>query len=437
MNDNPNNIFDNSGFDQYDAPPPFPQNNEYCNSYVPYPDADSTVNRTPIPRPAPSDKHNAFRDEPSATAEVIRKKHFLFGGARPQAGEPTYIYESRMRYEHGLLRTENKNGLRASVSKLSLLLLLYIVMYQVITNTVPLIAEGFGLVNYDDDVQYTLFIFLLYILVYPVTFSLIIYLGNLKETHRIRTFFRKPKCSPFFVLKWFVIVTSCTYIVNLVFNIITTALNYDTGIPSEPFTSPLDAITNLVVICIFAPILEEILFRGVMLSHHMKYGAWHACIVTSICFALFHTNLSQLFYTFIGGLFMSMVVLKTGSLIPSIIIHASFNFISYLSQLSITLIDNYPEMLNGIDELPKGSDAALIFYAATNLIPWILLIAGIIMLIVELTSNRASLRMPKGDSGLTAREKAHTCLSSLAVWSTLIVALISIIITEILIHFES
>jgi membrane protease YdiL (CAAX protease family) len=201
---------------------------------------------------------------------------------------------------------------------------------------------------------------------------------------------------------------------------------------AKPFTSVLDAVSQLVILCVFAPIFEELLFRGVMLSHHLKYGAWHACIISALYFGLFHANLSQLPYTFVGGLFLAMVTLKTGSIIPSIIIHTLLNFTSYLQLVSLSLIDNYDAYMNGVDMLPKGSPFALVLYAFTTLLPWILMIAAVIMLIVELVTNKATFRMPQGDSGLTAREKANAYFTVPAAWVAITVGILAIIFQEIL-----
>ncbi|MBQ9117541.1 MAG: CPBP family intramembrane metalloprotease, partial [Clostridia bacterium] len=415
-----------------------PQNpNEYCNVSDIVPTPEDTLLQRPLPRPEAKTNHNAYRDEPSATSETVRKKHFFLKGTTPLEGETPYAYHGRMLHERSLIHEENKIGLKSSATKLSLLLLLYIVLYQIFTNTVPIILEGFKLVDTENTLHKTLLLIGLYLLIYPITFSLVIYLGNLGETHKIKTFLHKPKCSPAYVLEWFIIATGCTYVINIAFTIITTAIGYDNGMTAEPFTSVLDGVSQLVILCVFAPIFEELLFRGVMLSHHLKYGAWHACIITSLYFGFFHMNLQQLFYTFVGGLFMAMVVLKTGSLITSMIIHALLNFTSFLQLLALSLIDNYDAYMNGVDMLPKGHPAALVLLAFTTLLPWIFMLAAVIMLIVELVTNKNTFKMPKGDSGLTAKEKAATYFSTPAVWVLIVVAILAIALTEFAIYLSN
>ena len=311
----------------------------------------------------------------------------------------------------------------------------HIIIFQTVSITVPEIARAFGLLDDPNSIAYTVFIIILYLLIYPVTFPVVIYLGNLGETHKVRTFFKKPQCSPVYILKWFVIGTGCSYIVNVAFTIISNILGYDNGAGAEPFTSVLDGVTQLVVLCVFAPIFEELLFRGVMLSHHMKYGAWSACLITALYFGFFHGNLQQLLYTPVLGVIMAMVVLKTGSLISSIIMHAMVNLISVLQVLSISLIDNYAEYASGT-ALPTGHPLALAFFSFTTLIPWILMLAAVILIIIELIKNPSAFKMPKGDSGLTTNEKLTAFFTTPAVWATVIVAILAIIFREVLLYLN-
>ncbi len=408
----------------------------YCNATEPtFPISEYTPN-VPLPRPEPSPTHNAYRDEPSAMSEAVRKKHFLLKGTRPLDGEPPHVYNGRMIHESRLLREENISGFKSSATKISLLLLLYIVIFQTVNLMVPEIAYAFGLLDDPNSISYTVFVIILYLLIYPVTFPVVIYLGNIGETHKIKTYFKKPQCSPVYILKWFVIGAGCSYIINIVFNIFFTAIGYDNGTTAEPFTSVLDGASQLVVLCVFAPIFEELLFRGVMLSHHMKYGAWSACIITALYFGFFHGNLQQLLYTPVLGVIMAMVVLKTGSLISSIIIHVLVNFIGFIQILSLSLIDNYEEYINGTAMLPTGSPLALALFAFTTLIPWILMLAAVILLLIELIKNRYTFIMPKGDSGLSDKDKLTAFFTTPAVWATIIVAILAIILREVLLYLS-
>ncbi|MEN0052920.1 MAG: type II CAAX endopeptidase family protein [Mucilaginibacter sp.] len=79
-------------------------------------------------------------------------------------------------------------------------------------------------------------------------------------------------------------------------------------------------------IAIAAPVLEEILFRGMVLKGLLKnYAPLKAILISAIFFSLIHLNPWQAFPAFFGGLFLGWVFYKTRSIIPGMIIHATIN----------------------------------------------------------------------------------------------------------------
>ncbi|WP_255261883.1 CPBP family intramembrane glutamic endopeptidase [Bacillus thuringiensis] len=81
-----------------------------------------------------------------------------------------------------------------------------------------------------------------------------------------------------------------------------------------------------ITLSFIAPICEEILFRGFILSRFTyKFGLKKAVIFSSICFGVLH--LSNVFGTTIFGIISCLMYLKTKSLFPSIIAHMVNNII--------------------------------------------------------------------------------------------------------------
>lgn len=90
-----------------------------------------------------------------------------------------------------------------------------------------------------------------------------------------------------------------------------------------------------VFTCIVAPITEEFMFRGVLLAPLRKYGDWFAVVVTSILFSLVHGNLGQIPGAFIIGLVLGFITIKSGSIVPAIIIHFINNAFAVLQSYII------------------------------------------------------------------------------------------------------
>jgi len=81
----------------------------------------------------------------------------------------------------------------------------------------------------------------------------------------------------------------------------------------------------LLVIAVTPAVCEELLFRGVILSGLRRYGAWPAIIVSALLFALAHASIYRLLPTFCLGLLLGYIVVKTGSIWCSMLMHALNN----------------------------------------------------------------------------------------------------------------
>jgi len=88
----------------------------------------------------------------------------------------------------------------------------------------------------------------------------------------------------------------------------------------------LGPITLLLVIVILAPVAEELLFRGAVLSGLLaRYPQWLAVALSSGMFAILHLHPAHFSITAILGLFCAWTVLRMGSIWPAIVLHAAYN----------------------------------------------------------------------------------------------------------------
>ena len=97
--------------------------------------------------------------------------------------------------------------------------------------------------------------------------------------------------------------------------------------------------TDIIMTVFVAPVLEEIVFRGVIMNNLKKYGIKTAIIINSIFFALSHYNTDMIVPAFFTGIIFSYVAYKY-SIKYSILIHFFINAITKTSQvLAILRID--------------------------------------------------------------------------------------------------
>lgn len=98
-------------------------------------------------------------------------------------------------------------------------------------------------------------------------------------------------------------------------------------------------IIYFIAIAVVPPIIEEFLFRGAILGSLRKHGDALAIVVSAVMFGFAHSNFIQTPVTFLTGLVLAYLTVKTNSLIPAIIVHFVNNgssvAFSLLSQLKL------------------------------------------------------------------------------------------------------
>lgn len=92
------------------------------------------------------------------------------------------------------------------------------------------------------------------------------------------------------------------------------------------------SIWGFILVCIAAPLLEEILCRGVFLRSFLEnYSDRKAILWSAIIFAVIHMNPWQAIPAFVIGYFMGWLFYRTKSLLPSIVVHFLNNFVAYVT----------------------------------------------------------------------------------------------------------
>ena len=86
------------------------------------------------------------------------------------------------------------------------------------------------------------------------------------------------------------------------------------------------------------PLVEEVVFRGMIFQSMRRFGDSFALVLSAILFALFHGNLSQAPNAFLMGLVIGYLVLYSGSLWVGIIIHAVNNLLNLAADLLLQII---------------------------------------------------------------------------------------------------
>ena len=87
-----------------------------------------------------------------------------------------------------------------------------------------------------------------------------------------------------------------------------------------------NSVSMFLYVAIFAPIFEEVLFRGLILQNLLPYGKKFAIIGSAFLFGVFHGNLLQSPYAFLSGLVLGYAAIEYGLIWP-IVLHMFNNFV--------------------------------------------------------------------------------------------------------------
>ena len=92
-----------------------------------------------------------------------------------------------------------------------------------------------------------------------------------------------------------------------------------------PFDDSSSVAVELILICVAAPLLEELMFRRLLMDALRPFGDVVAILYSGIAFGLLHMNFQQLFYAAGVGLIFGYVMVKTNNIWYCIGLHAALN----------------------------------------------------------------------------------------------------------------
>ncbi len=146
---------------------------------------------------------------------------------------------------------------------------------------------------------------------------------------------------------------------------------------------------TLIVAVIIGPVIEEFIFRKLMIDRLSRFGAGTAIIVSGISFGLFHGNFYQFFYAALLGVLLAFITVKTGNWIYSVIMHILINFFGSVAVMPI--IEASEKFTEALESVSAGesidtaefvtSGMAVISYAV---IEYAVAIAGIVLLVLAI-----------------------------------------------------
>lgn len=134
------------------------------------------------------------------------------------------------------------------------------------------------------------------------------------------------------VAKLYIMCMGWAYIFSIVGMVLSQLIASFTGGNATNPVESISAMSGILPMAIGAglisPILEEIIFRKVILGRVLPYGQRAAVWFTAIAFGLLHMNFYQFFYATALGVIFGHIAVKTGGIKYTVILHIMINMTS-------------------------------------------------------------------------------------------------------------
>ena len=200
---------------------------------------------------------------------------------------------------------------------------------------------------------------------------------------------------------------------------------------------------TVILAVIIGPIVEEFIFRKLLMDRLAIYGNIFAIVITSVAFGLFHGNFYQFFYATLLGFVLGYVAVKSGNWLWSVLLHMIMNFIGGVIP---TLLEDSVNKVLELEEILMGSSMTefniadyseymphLLVYSIYTMFINALLIGGAVMLVLAIVkrkrwikvTNHCTVKIPRGRVGNVVFANVGTILFLV---SSALIMLMSILI---------
>lgn len=203
------------------------------------------------------------------------------------------------------------------------ILLLDLIAYIVIALMISIPADALGIAKIDRTL-FASFTSITAVLVFTYRKTK----APFREVFKVKTF------NPMFVLPLIITIIGISVIASEIDNILRIFLPMPTEffeIMREIATPSMTDWTKIVFTILLMPLVEEALFRGIILRGFLKrYSTEQAIFISAIVFSIAHLNPWQMVSAFMGGIFLGWLLVYTRSLYMCILGHMTMNAIPFI-----------------------------------------------------------------------------------------------------------
>ncbi len=104
------------------------------------------------------------------------------------------------------------------------------------------------------------------------------------------------------------------------------SLGFEVSSITLPNSSIGDYILCIITVCALPAFFEECIFRGLILNGCRRLGDYFAVILCAVIFSLYHKNPAQTAYQLVIGGVLTLLTIRSGSILPAMLFHFINNF---------------------------------------------------------------------------------------------------------------
>lgn len=192
-------------------------------------------------------------------------------------------------------------------------------------------------------------------------------------------------------------------------------------------------LVNFVIMVLCAPVIEEYIFRKLLIDRTRQYGDKVAIVLSGLMFGLFHGNLYQFCYAFVIGMVLAYVYTFYHDVKYCILLHMVINFMG--SIIGILVIKG-----TGLAEIAAvADDSTAVMEAVTNhlggilifLLYFLFILAMVISGIVLFFVNKKKIILKEGTEEINKGEGFRTIAWNAGMGLYILYWLINIIYTTL------
>lgn len=219
---------------------------------------------------------------------------------------------------------------------------------------------------------------LLYALIYAASFlipaAFFYRISRRDSTQPVLTQVRLDRQFPLMAVAAIALILGSAILNSYIMELVHFSEFMDAYVADDPMDTNYKLVLSILTTAIIPGFVEELLFRGVILTNLLPYGKSPAILISAVLFGLMHQNPAQMFYATMAGVVLGLVYVRTRSIWGGVLIHFMNNLFSVFESLMFDRLDN--AVASRICTYAEG----------------VLLAAGVICIVILVCTNKKRVR---------------------------------------------